>query len=88
MSTSARHTCRSLKYSSNRIAPPTMQQRHRSGQHRAPTRGEPTSLDEVESFVQLVDKTGELQKIIAVVRIAHDDESAAGRRHTPIRVLS
>src|SRR5208282_1713386 len=58
----------------DRIADPTVQNRHRSGHDLAPARRQTASLHQVVPFAQLFHKSGNLKKVIAAVSITHDDE--------------
>src|SRR5258708_30286486 len=58
----------------NRIADPTVQDGHRSGHYLATAGRQPASLYQVVAFTQFFQESGNLQKVIATVGIAHDDE--------------
>ena len=64
----------------HRVTPPAVQERHRSGHYFSSPGRQPASLHEIVTFAQLLDEPRHLEKIVAVVGIAHDDVPAACRR--------
>ena len=52
--------------------------RHRAGQHAPSSRRESAALYEIVAVPHLVDVRGDLEEVVAVVRITHQDEAAAG----------
>ena len=55
---------------------------HGPGQDRAAAGRKPATLDQAVSLTQLLDKARDLTEVIAVVRVAHDDEPALGSGNT------
>ena len=39
-------------------------------------RGKAASLDQIVTFSQFIEKSGNLRKVVAIVRVSHDDEPA------------
>src|SRR5262249_26723333 len=67
----------------HRIAPPSMQPWHSARPYDTATGRKPAPLDDVESFAEFLDELRNLQEIITVIGIAHDDElSPRGRDAT------
>ena len=54
-----------------------MQERHRAGHHRAAPCGQAAALHEVVTLTQALHEPRDLEEVVAVVGIAHDDEPAA-----------
>jgi hypothetical protein len=57
-----------------------VRERHCSRHYFAATAGEPASLNDIGAGTKLFDKLRDVSKIVAVVRIAHEDVPAARRR--------
>ena len=61
----------------HRIAEITVQERHRTGRNAA---GEAIAHDEIAAVTQFGHKKLQAGKIVTVIGVAHDDETALGRR--------
>src|SRR5260370_23118053 len=66
-----------------RIAKPTVKEGHRSGKHPPAARLQPASLDELVSLSKLVDEPRNLEKIVTIVGVAHDDVASSGGGDPP-----
>ncbi len=62
---------------------PAVQKGHGARKHTAPRDRKPTALDEVESLAQRLDEAGELEEVVAVVGIAHEDVADTGSLDAP-----
>src|SRR5262245_32585834 len=60
-----------------RVTEPPMQERHGPRHHAAAARGKPASLYQIESLPELCHELGGLEKVVTVIRVAHDDVLAA-----------
>ena len=59
-----------------------MKKRHGASPYDTATGRKTAPLDDVESFTQFLHELWSLQKIIAVVSIAHDDKFPSGRQNS------
>ena len=59
-----------------------MQEWHRSRLDRSVTGGKAAALDEIVPFAQLIEKSGNLRKIVAIVGVSHNNEPSARRGNT------
>src|SRR5579859_396355 len=66
---------RSGHRSEHRIPPPAVKWRHGAGQDRASAARQPAALHQIVSMSQLIHESWYFEKVITVVRIAHNDES-------------
>src|SRR5437868_3366477 len=65
------------------VSPPSMEEGHGAGEQRAATRWKATALREIVALAKLVEKARYLAEVVAIVRVAHKDVSAAGGRDAP-----
>src|SRR5205807_7346104 len=64
------------------IAPPAVKERHRVWHHPTSARRQTAPLYELVALAKLFDEPWDLEEIIAVVSVPHDDVAAAGSRDT------
>ena len=65
------------------IAPPSMQKGHRARLNRATPPRQPTPHHKIVPLSQLVDEAAEIQKVVTVVGIAHDNVATSRCRNPP-----
>src|SRR6185369_1987146 len=59
------------------IAPPAVEKRHRSGCNRTAANRQPAALNQVIAVAKAFHKAGDLEKVVTIIGIAHDDVLSA-----------